>query len=106
MTKADIHTKLHYFLGLIIAFTLPLAKLTPVFIALMLLNWIIEGDFKNKFKTILNNKIALLFISFYLLHLVGLSYTQNIPDGLFDIQVKLSLLLFPLILLDLDSGTS
>ena len=63
----------------------------------MIANWVIEGDLKNKFLHILHNKLALLFISFYIIHLLGLLYTQNLNSGLFDIQVKLSLLIFPVI---------
>ena len=70
----------------------------PVFIVLFLLNWIIEGDFKNKFQKIFQNKLSLLFIAFFLMHLIGLSYTENMDAGLFDLQVKLSLLVFPFIL--------
>ena len=47
-----IHTKAHYVLAILIAFSLPFGRLTPIFISLMLLNWLIEGDFKNKFKII------------------------------------------------------
>ncbi len=96
--RQAIHIKIHQYLLLLIAFCLPFARLVAIFIALLLLNWLVEGDFKNKFNTIFKNKFALLFISFYLLHLIGLLYTQNMEAGLFDVQVKFSLLVFPLIL--------
>ncbi len=98
MTRQQFHTTAQFYLAILIAFCLPIARLVPVFISLMLLNWLIEGDFKNKFNSIVKNKFALLFIAFYVLHLVGLLYTQNMQSGLFDVQVKLSLLLFPIIL--------
>jgi O-antigen ligase len=41
--------------------------------------------------------LAILFVSLYLIHVIGLIYTNNVESGLFDIQVKLSLLIFPLI---------
>jgi O-antigen ligase len=97
MTKQVLHTKAHFYLTLIIAFTLPLARLTPLFIILLLLNWVIEGDFSSKLKIIKKNKYARLFIGIYFLHILGLFYTQNIGAGLFDLQVKLSLLVFPVI---------
>jgi len=97
MNRIQFHAKVHHYLAILIAFSLPFARLTPVFISLLFLNWLIEGDFKNKFQSIFKNKLAILFTSFYLLHLIGLIYTQNIYSGLFDIQVKFSLLLFPLI---------
>lgn len=98
MTRQEFHTKTYYYLALLIAFCLPFARLTPAFIALMLLNWIIEGDLKNKLILLSKNKFALLFIAFYGMHLIGMLYTQNTNSGRFDLEVKFSLLAFPLVL--------
>lgn len=98
MKKQQFHIKAHFTLILLIAFLLPIAKLTPVFIVLLLLNWLVEGDFKNKFALLFSKKTALLFIGLYLLHVAGLAYTQNMASGSFDLEVKLSILVFPLIL--------
>lgn len=98
MKRQEFHTKTYYYLALLIAFCLPFARLTPVFIALMLINWLIEGDLKNKLIQLSKNKLALLFIAFYGMHLVGMLYTQNTPSGWFDLEVKFSLLIFPLVL--------
>ena len=98
MTKREFHSSAHFILAILIAFTLPFAKLTAGFIALMLLNWLLEMDFRNKFKAIGSNKLTMCFIAFFIMHLLGLIYTENINSGLFDIQVKLSLLFFPIIL--------
>jgi O-antigen ligase len=81
-----------------IAFTLPFARLMQIFIIILILNWLVEGNFRNKFKTLIKNKFALLFFGFYIIHLIGLLYTENINSGLFDVQVKLTLFLFPLVL--------
>lgn len=98
MNRLEIHNKVHYVLALFIAFTLPFGKLIPIGIILLLLNWLIEGDFKIKVQSIYKNKLALIFISLYLLHVVGLLFTTNTNAGLFDLQVKLSILIFPLII--------
>ena len=97
LKKQNIHRKAHFYISLLIAFFLPLARFVPLFIFLLLLNWLIEGDFKNKFKTITASKFALLFCFFYILHLIGLLYTANLKSGSFDIQVKLSLFIFPVL---------
>lgn len=80
---------------MLIAFLLPMACLVPVIIAVMLINWLVEGDFKNKFQRIIKNKTAILFMFFYLLFLLGLTITENLNSGFFDVQVKLTLLFFP-----------
>ncbi|HRG54094.1 MAG TPA: O-antigen ligase family protein [Bacteroidia bacterium] len=97
MKKQHIHANIHFYLSVLIAFLLPLARYVPVIIILLTLNWLIEGDFKAKLKKIAASKIALVFILFYILHLLGLLYTANMRSGNFDIQVKLSLLIFPLL---------
>jgi len=91
---------LNYFkeeLILFIAFALPLNKaIIPLLIVLLILVWILEGNFKLKTK---NYKSIFFFgsIFLYLTHLFGMLYTQNIKSGNFDLEQKLSLLIFPLI---------
>ncbi len=104
LPRKIIHEKLHLLICLCIAFSLPLTGRTPVFITLLLLNWLIEGGLKLKFQRIFENKFALLFIAFYGLHLLGLLYTKNTDAGLFNLQVKLSILIFPLILFSRPLG--
>jgi O-antigen ligase len=85
---------------MILAFFIPIwEKLVPPVIALLFLLWLIEGDFKNKFQNIIRNRIGLLFILFYLLYVIGLIYTTDMGRGLFDLEVKLSLFIFPVLLL-------
>ncbi len=98
MKISELHIKAHYFLALLIAFCLPFARMTSVFIVLFAINWLVEGDFKSKFQELTRNKLALLLISFYVLHVFGLLYSTNWVSGIFDLQVKLSLLIFPIIL--------
>jgi O-antigen ligase len=97
LKRQAFHTSAHFYLSLLIAFFLPIARFVPIVIILLFLNWVVEGDFKTKFKAFLSSKLALLFCFFYLLHLIGLLYTENMKSGIFDVQVKLSLLVFPLI---------
>lgn len=98
MLDKKTHTKVHYYIALLIAFSLPFARVTPFFIALMLINWLVEADFKYKFETLIKNKFTFLFVSLYIVHLIGLIYTENKSSGEFDLQVKLSLIIFPILL--------
>lgn len=98
MYSQEIQHKIQYYLLLGIAFFLPLSKkLVPILIILTVLNWIIGGDLKSKFSNLIKPKYAFLFISFYLLHLTGLIYSDNMDFGWFDMEVKLSFLIFPLV---------
>ncbi len=40
----------------------------------------------------------MIFTGFYCLHLIGLIYSEHLASGLFELQVKLSLLIFPILL--------
>lgn len=85
---------------MLLAFLIPVwEKLVPVVIAVLCLLWLLEGDFKNKFQNIFRDKISLIFILFYVLYVAGLIYTTDMGRGWFDLEVKLSLLVFPLLFL-------
>lgn len=82
---------------LFIAFTLPLNKsLLPIIIVITMLLWIIEGNFQAKFQN-LKNPYFFISIVLYLLHIVGLLYTNDLKSGTFDLEQKLSLALFPIL---------
>ncbi|MCL4281260.1 MAG: O-antigen ligase family protein [Flavobacteriales bacterium] len=49
------------------------------------------------FAKLKDKALLLLPMAFYLLHVVGMAWTSDIDFGLFDLEVKLSLLLLPLV---------
>jgi O-antigen ligase len=82
-----------------IAFFLPLyTRATAIFIILMLLSWIADGDLSSKLKSLFKNKTALLFIAVFLVYAIGMFYTSNVREGLTNLLLKVSFLLFPLLL--------
>ncbi len=88
------------YLILLIAFLIPFnPKLLSVVIGISLVLWIAEGDFSIRFKNLQKNYGALFLIAFFLYHAVGLLWSSNMDYGGFDVQVKLSMLVFPLMLL-------
>ncbi len=95
-----VHQKIYFFLSCAIVFILPLhERYTNIAIVLFALNWIIEGHFKEKARLLKKNFLALTFIGFYGIYLLGLIYTSNFDYAFLDLQIKLPLLLFPLILI-------
>jgi len=69
----------------------------PQFI--LLGNWLIEGDYKRKLGLLKTNKLFWIITSIYLLHLIGMFYTQDMNEGLKDLRIKLPLLFLPGLLL-------
>jgi len=85
--------KANYYLFLLLAFIIPLErKLIPPTIILLFVSSLINGSFRFKEK-----KGILLLALLYVVYVLGLLYTTNFKYGLFDLEVKLSLLIFPLI---------
>ncbi len=65
----------------------------------LILNWIIEGNFKEKLNKIKRNSILLLIPGIYLMHIIGLAWTTNFSYALNDLQIKLPLLLLPIFMI-------
>ena len=66
---------------------------------LLVAAWLFTGDpLKVKLQRFLHNKIALLLVSLYLLHVIGLAWTSDFTYALKDLRVKLPLLVLPLVL--------
>jgi hypothetical protein len=72
---------------------------TSVFQILLLLNWVIEGDFREKYKRISVDKAFLIYSVFFVVHLVGLLWTRDLDYGLSDIRIKLPIILIPLVII-------
>ena len=92
------HEAIHQNLLMLFCFILPLhPRLSSLVIILCGLNWLVSGNLFKNFKS-LSHPFPIIFISFYLLHILGLLYTSHWTDALQKIETKLPLILFPLIL--------
>ena len=61
--------------------------------------WLFTGDpIKTKFQRFLHNRIALVVVALYVMHLIGLVYTTDFAYAFKDLRVKLPLLILPLVL--------
>jgi O-antigen ligase len=66
-----------------LAFLLPLTVFgANLIIVIICLLWLISGQYKNKLKQITGNKLIIASIVFFLMHVVGLLWTENIDWGL------------------------
>ena len=93
MNFDTVKYKANYYLFLLLAFIIPLErKLIPPIIILLFVSSLLNGSFKFKEK-----KGILALALLYVTYVVGLIYSSNLKYGLFDLEVKLSLLLFPLV---------
>jgi O-antigen ligase len=90
--------KLFLICSILVVVTLPFSiRLNGMSMILLSLVWILEGKWKSKYENLIDNKIALLFIGFYMLHVVGLFYTENVRQGFFELEKRVAFVIFPVI---------
>ncbi len=65
---------------------------------LLLANWLLEGRFAEKWKTLKNNPVFWLLTLVFFAHAVGLFYTRNLSAGWDDVRTKLPMLFLPVLL--------
>ena len=65
---------------------------------ILLGNWLLEGDFREKKKRALSRPGLLIFSSIFLLCLAGLLNTSNLSFGWHDIVIKVPLLVLPVLI--------
>jgi hypothetical protein len=116
----DISSWMYYAL-ILLAVSIPLSEFGMSISQFLLLGlWVFEGadkrnsgssDLKQqsqvwrvlvnlgcKFRMLFNNPAAMVVVSFYLLHLVGIIYTSDLNYALKDLRIKLPLISIPVIL--------
>ena len=92
----EILPKIKFVVLCLIAFLIPgHIAFTPICIVAYIALWLLEGNLGYKVKTWYKNKYALLFSGFYILYLLWLIRTPDLQSGVFNVQVKLSLGIFP-----------
>ena len=55
-------------------------------------------NIKTRFNDFIHNKVAVVMVSVYVMHLLGLIYTYDFPSAFHDLRIKLPLLIMPLVL--------
>jgi hypothetical protein len=92
------HEAVYVFAIALLIIGLPVSKfLMSVSQIMLLANWILEGDLKDKFRLFFKNKPALILSSLLLIHVMALLYSTDLAYGSKDVRIKLPLFLLPLI---------
>lgn len=97
--REKIHRYIYLFgltsLGIMLCWSVFLMSATQF---LLLGNWILEGNFKQKISILKKRKSILVFTGIILVHFLWLFNTNNIQYALHDIQIKIPLLILPIII--------
>jgi O-antigen ligase len=76
------YERTYYYLTILLALTMPLSRAAvSLFIVLLPLLWLIEGDLKNKLKEIFENKVLFSFLIFISIMLLSLLWTSSYEDA-------------------------
>lgn len=61
-------------------------------------NWLLERNFRERLLRFAKDPLSMSIVSVYLLHVVGMAYTENWDQGMKELRIKLPILLMPLLL--------
>ena len=95
----DFVAKLQYYSCLLLSFSIPFNNfLINVAIGLLLLGWILQGGYFVSIRGIIQSPGLAALSALFFLHIAGLLYSENMSEGIFVVEKKLSLFLFPLLI--------
>lgn len=98
LTRRQIHEQVYYYTLIFLAASLPLSIFaTSMFQIVLLLNWLVEGRFQEKWQKARVNRALLVFLLLFILHVVGMLWSEDVAYGLKDMKIKLPMLVLPLI---------
>jgi O-antigen ligase len=92
--------KVYQYLLIALAFVFPLTVVGGnLIIGIIVLLWMLSGNYQAKFNQIISNKLAIFSILFFSTHVVGLLWTENMEWGLLIVnKMWYFLLLLPILL--------
>ena len=64
---------------------------------LLAINWIAEGRWKTKWERVQKNTLLWPFIALFFMHVIGLMYSEDKTNGIFNLEKKISFLVLPVI---------
>ena len=98
LTRKTIHEQVYFYTLIFMAVSLPLSIFTSSLSQIILgINWVAEGRFREKWDRLKSNLALWLILGLYLLHLVGIIWSQDTSYYLNDLRVKLPLFILPLV---------
>ncbi len=94
-----IHRYIYLFGLALLAFSLPLSSFgTSISQLIILGNWILEGDFKEKWDILKSRKSILVFSSIFIIHAIWLFPPQDYLYAFNDLKIKVPILVLPILI--------
>ncbi len=87
------------FAWLMCIITLPLpTPVTSFFNLVLIAVWMVDLNYKQKWRRLTKAKWIIPFLLFFILHLIGITYSEHVNTGFFEIEKKLAFLSIPIII--------
>jgi O-antigen ligase len=91
--------KINSYLLILLGFLLPITVAgANIAVALIVILWIVEGDFKRKYLELKDNKVVLASLAFVLMHIIALLWSDDIKWGLNIIKKEAIFLVLPILM--------
>jgi O-antigen ligase len=93
----ETHHRIFFFLLCALALFMPLSRFGMSFTQILMgVNWLMEGNYREKTRRFLACKPAMVFMVIYMVHIVGLLWSEDLAYGVFyDLKDKLPMLTLP-----------
>lgn len=99
MARQDIHNQLFRYLLAGVIITLPFhLHVNVAFIIALGVNWVLEGDFRMKWKHLSESRFFILTTALYAWYCIEIVFAEDITMALFEPEQKASLLALPLLI--------
>ena len=99
LTRPQIHEQVYFYGLILLAVSLPLSIFAVTLAQMLLLiNWFVEGRFREKWMRFRQNPAIGILLALYILHALGLLWSDDPAYSFLDMRVKASLLLLPLVI--------
>ncbi|MBX2962038.1 MAG: O-antigen ligase family protein [Cyclobacteriaceae bacterium] len=105
-TRAEFHQSLYLISLVALTLFFPYSfKVTRYITIFLVLNWVLQGDWKAKYQRLQSSTLFWFFLLYYFLHVIALFFTEDMKEGVFQLEKKLFMIILPLIILSSVSLT-
>jgi MFS family permease len=99
LTRKKIHEQVYFYGLIIIAVCLPLSiYIVTLAVMLLLANWLVELDFREKWERFRRNRALWAFLLLYVIHSIALFWSADGAYSFQDMKIKVTLFVIPLII--------
>ena len=100
MFSATVHRRIYLVLIALLGASMVTSTWASNLVWVLLgVNWLLEGRWREKWQMARESRLLQAFVAFYLLMLVGMLWTEHLANGFAMLQVRLPLLVVPLVVL-------